>query len=62
MSNGHASANCVVVTVSNGIAFTLKKPLGYVNPFFLKYDIVAKRNGTVFLSKRQMLLAPTAGA
>ena len=39
---------CTVVTASNGIPFLLTNLLDYVNQFFLKKGIVAKRNNTVF--------------
>ena len=48
MSNGYASANCEVVTGSNGIPFPLTKPLHYINSFLLKNGTVAIKNGTVF--------------
>ena len=48
MSKGHAGANGVVVTGSNGIPFPLTKPLHYINPFLLKNGTVAINNGTVF--------------
>ena len=47
MSNGHAGANCAVVTGSNGIPFPLTKLFGYVNPFLRKNGTVAIKNGAV---------------
>ena len=48
MGNGHASANCAVVTGSNRIPFPLTKPLHYINPCLFKNGAVAINNGTVF--------------
>ena len=53
MSNGHAGANCAVVTVSNGIPFVLTKPLHYTIPFFLEKGF--------FLPKRLPFLVATVG-
>ena len=42
ISNSHASANCAVVTASNGILFLLTNLLHYINPLFFKNGTVAK--------------------
>ena len=61
MSNSHVGTNCAMVTGSNGIPLPLKKPLHYVNLFFLENGTTAKQNGTIFLLERLPFLAVTVG-